>query len=257
MSMKRMAMPAAVLLVAAASMAAIGADSRETTSTCATVIGSEVCTWVVMEGGDPVELGATVPMALVESVPLDAEMVWPPRELATIPLPEEARRTLGLDHLGINWEAHGHPPATFVTPHFDFHFYNVDAAAVAAIDCADASKPAALPDGYALPDIEVPEMGTFVGLCVPKMGMHAMPSDEVHQTNPFGASMMVGYYRAQPIFLEPMVSRDLLLARKDFSLAVPPVSGLPEGVRYPTGFRAEHDEGSDEYRLVFTGFGSG
>ena len=82
--------------------------------------------------------------------------------LSIVDLPAEARESTGIDHLGINWEAHGHPPAIFMEPHFDFHFYSVSRDAVAAIDCADLSKPASAPEGYELPDIEIPDMGTLV-----------------------------------------------------------------------------------------------
>jgi hypothetical protein len=197
-------------------------------------------------------MGATIPLSLVDAVPADAEMVWPPQELASLPMPTAARAALGVDHLGVNWEAHGHPPATFMTQHFDFHFYTIDQSTVRAIDCADPAKPAGLPASYALPDIEVPGMGTLVGLCVPNMGMHAMHESELDDTGPFQASMLVGYYRGQPIFFEPMISRAQLLSREDFDLEMPAVPSA--GARYPTRFHAEYVAGSDEYRLVFSGF---
>jgi hypothetical protein len=235
-------------------VAAVLADgARTTTQTCKTVLESKVCAWVTMDGANPVEVGATVPMSLIESVPADAPMVWPPEELADIELPAEAR-ALGIDHLGINWEAHGHPPATFMTPHFDFHFYSVSRQAVRAIDCSDLSKPSSLPAGYALPDIAVPDMGTLVGLCVPRMGMHAMPAVDTDAAGPFGASMMLGYYGGTPIFFEPMVSQKLLLSGKDFTLPVPALEGLPAGVRYPRQLQATYDSKNREYRLVASGF---
>lgn len=63
--------------------------------------------------------------------------------------------------------------------------------------------------------------------------------------------MIVGYYGGRPIFVEPMVSRAQLLRRADFELAMP---ASPDGVRYPTRFRAEYVTRSDAYRLVFSGF---
>jgi hypothetical protein len=208
----------------------------------------------VVEGKSVVELGADVPLSLIESVPANAEIVWPPRALASVPMPEEARTALGIDHMAINWEAHGHPPATFLAPHFDFHFYSISQGEVGEIDCADASKPAAPPARYALPDIEAPGLGTLVGLCVPHMGMHAMPDRDVTATEPFDASMLVGYYGGRPVFFEPMVSQELLRGRSDFTLPMPSVAGLPAGVRYPSWFRGEYDAGADRYRLVFGGF---
>jgi len=236
--------------------AAASESGRTTSSSCAVALDSEVCTWVVLDGTTPVEMGATIPLSLIESVPADAPMVWPPEELLSLPMPAAAREATGIDHLGINWEAHGHPPATFMTRHFDFHFYSITEADVRAIDCGDLSKPADLPAPYALPDIEVPGMGAFVGLCVPSMGMHAMHASQVEETDPFEASMILGYYSGTPIFFEPMISQSLLLRRADFTLAMPTVRDLPEGVSYPSRFRAEYLPGSDAYRLVFSGFSS-
>ncbi|HSM60318.1 MAG TPA: hypothetical protein VK849_05950 [Longimicrobiales bacterium] len=224
---------------------------------CSHVMGSEVCTWVRMSGDTVLELGASVPLALIEGAPADAPMLWPPDQLGVVLLPDQARRALGLDHLGINWEAHGHPPPPFMTPHFDFHFYNTSQGRVQAIDCSDLAKPARLPEGYELPDIVHPEAGMLVGLCVPAMGMHAMPAEDVAGTELFGGSMVVGYYRQAPIFFEPMLSQALLMKRADFTLPMPVVEDLPEGVRYPRAFRAEYDAEGQRYRFIFGGFAEG
>jgi hypothetical protein len=164
-----------------------------------------------------------------------------------------ARTSLGLDHLGINWEAHGHPPGPFLTPHFDFHFYNVTRQRLAGLDCADVSKPAVLPRGFALPDIDVPGLGTLHGLCVPTMGMHAMPVDDMNADGPFGATMVIGYYEGKPIFIEPMVSRERLLQRTSFALDVPAID-VPKGVRYPRHFAAKYDAANERYDLILSGF---
>jgi len=256
MGPKRIATSVALVLSVPALAALSGPGTRTTPRSCTTVLESQVCTWAVMQGDRAVELDATVPLALIEAVPSDAEMVWPPKELATVALPAEAREALGIDHMGINWEAHGHPPTHFMTPHFDFHFYNITPSQVQAIDCADASKPSKLPAGYALPDVDVPGLGTLVGLCVPRMGMHAMEQQETKETDPFQASMMLGYYAGKPIFFEPMVSRARLLQASDFELDVPAVQGLPSGVEYPSELRAEYDATKKQYRLVFSGFPS-
>jgi len=255
MSPKRIVLAIALLLGATVAATAVRRDASTTSRSCADVLQAQVCTWAVMQGQEAVELGATVPMSLLESVTTPADMIWPPQELVSVPVPEDARQALGFDHMAINWEAFGHPPESFVTPHFDFHFYNVSSDAVGAIDCSDESKPSALPSRYALPDIDVPGMGEFIGLCVPHMGMHAMLSDEVDDPAPFEASLVVGYYAGRPIFIEPMVSRDELLKGQDFSLPMPAVGGLPAGVRYPTRFRAEYDQVNKQYQLIFSGFG--
>ena len=81
-----------------------------------------------------------------------------------------------------------------------------------------------------------------------------MAEEEIEETDSFEASMIVGYYGGEPVFLEPMVSRELLLRKSDFALPVPAIENLPAGVHYPSEFRAEYDAKERLYRLVFTGF---
>jgi hypothetical protein len=243
------------LVVFLGTLAAAGREDARTVATeCTAVEGADVCTWVVTQDGAPLELGATVPISIIDGVPSNPPMAWPPVPLARVALPADAREALGVDHLTINWEAHGHPPQTFMTGHFDFHFYNLTSDEVDRIDCQNLAKPLRIPAGYALPDIDVPGLGTLVGLCVPKMGMHAMPEADERRTDAFHASMIVGYYGGTPTFFEPMVSREMLLRREDLTLPMPAVDGLPVGVRYPTKFRMEYDAATAAYRLVFTGF---
>ena len=255
MTSRTAAIVSTIVLSAAATSPGTAQVPEGAARSCGLVADQEVCTWVRMDGETVTELGATIPLKLIEGVPLDAEMTWPPAQMGAIPLPEQARKSLGIDHFGINWEAHGHPPGPFLTPHFDFHFYSVTGQELEALDCADESKPSTLPSGYALPDIDVPGLGMLLGLCVPRMGMHAMPADEIEADGPFSATMVMGYYGGEAIFFEPMVSRDRLLERSDFDLDVPPVS-LPDGVRYPTRFNAKYDGANDRYELVMRGFHS-
>jgi hypothetical protein len=180
-------------------------------------------------------------------------MAWPPVPVATIPFPDVARSGSAFDNLTLYWEPHGHPPAAFTTPHFDFHFNAISSEAVAAIDCADQSKPTRLSSRYVMPDVTIPNMGTLVGLCVPGMGMHSMPGSELDNTS-FAKTMVFGYYRARPIFLEPMVSRAELLKRRSFTLYVPSVPGQPITTRAPTEFRAIWDGRTQSYRFTFSNF---
>lgn len=239
---------------------ATGEELTEVRGACAPVFGAEVCTWEQQRGGALAELGATIPLASIAGAPADAPMTWPPVPAATIPLPAAARAA-GLADLTVDWEAGGHPPAAFMTPHFDFHFYAIPHAAVDAIDCTDKTKPSQLPAAFGLPDIDLPPemvhmtgVPTLVGLCVPKMGMHAIASSEMARTDPFTGTIVAGYYRGKPIFIEPMISRALLMKKASFDLAVPRVPGFP--AVQPTTFHAEYVAGEQAYRFTWSGFGS-
>ena len=227
---------------------------------CANVYQGQVCTWANTREGKVVELGATVPLASIENALQQSPnpMTWPPVAVASLNFPESARRGGGFTQLTMYWEPAGHVPASFMTPHFDFHFNLVSPSELRAINCADTTKPAKLPDEYVLPDIELPPpvaklMGVpvLVGLCVPQMGMHALLQSELESKDMLRGSMVLGYYHGTPIFLEPMVSQAMLLEKKSFDLRIPPIPGI--GAQ-PTGFHAYYDPARKEYRFIFSRF---
>ena len=221
---------------------------------CAEFQGANVCSWTTLDGADSLtEFGLSVPLAAIEQAPLDLPMVWPPVLGAVVRMPAQVTAAMGVDHVTIYWEPHGHPPGPYLTPHFDFHFYHVSSDAREAIDCVDLTKPSVLPAGYGLVDVEIPEVGILEGLCVPSMGMHALLASELESEEVFDGTMVIGYNRGNPIFFEPMITREMFMRRQSFELPMPEVSSLPEGVRYPTHYRAEYDAETDAYRFIFSG----
>ena len=220
---------------------------------CRPVHGADVCVWGETSGNVLVAFGATIPVGSVENAPADAPMVWPPVTAAVIPLPEAVSSATGFKVLTLYWEAHGHPPGPYLVPHFDFHFNTISADELSAIDCADSTRPGQLPAAYELPDVDIPGIGMLLGLCVPKMGMHALLGAELHAATTFQKAMLVGYYRGRPIFVEPMITRATLLERRSFSLDIPDVPDRPTSERYPTTFRADYDSTTQTYKFVFSG----
>ena len=242
----------------------VGACSKDTpiaelSGPCADVYKSPVCTWAKTRGDSLLEVGLVVPVASIENSPAQAPMAWPPAPVAVLDIPEAACPKSGLVHVSVYWETGGHPPVAYMTPHFDFHFNSIASSERSAIDCVDLSKPTVLPTAYALPDIPLPPdmakmMGVpaLVGLCVPQMGMHAVPATEVDSKEPFRATMVVGYAHGTPIFLEPMVAKAMLMEKKSFDLAIPEIPGLTGA--HPTKFHAEYDATKQQYRMIFSAF---
>ena len=227
---------------------------------CGDLFKAQVCTWARTQGTALVEVGATVPIASIENAPAaGGPMSWPPATDANLKLPESVLPQSGLTNLTVYWEATGHPPGAYLTPHFDFHFYTVPTADRMAIDCKDLVKPSALPAGYGLPDVPLPPdmakmlgVDTLVGLCVPQMGMHSAPAAELASTGVFRGTMVVGYYHGKPIFVEPMLSRAMLMEKKSFDLPIAPIPGMTGA--YPRTFHADYDAQQQQYRFVFSGF---
>lgn len=246
----------AVLLAVVVGACAANAPLVEVKGACADVFKAQVCTWAKTRGKTVVEVGALVPIASIENA--EGAMEWPPVPVARLDVPESARQQGGLTELTIYWEGMGHPPGPYMTPHFDFHFYTIAATEQDAIDCADLTKPASLAPGYVLPDVTLPPdmakmtgVATLVGLCVPKMGMHSLLATEMESKETFRGSMVIGYYHGKPVFIEPMVSKAMLMEKKSFDLAIPEIPGLGA---HPTKFHAEYDATQGAYVFTFSAF---
>jgi hypothetical protein len=252
-----------ILLVAvAAACAPKEIPVVEVAGECVDAYQAKVCTWATMKGDSVVDIGADIPVAMFQNAPEHVDMVWPPALLADVKLPDAAQAQSGLTHLTVLWESMGHPPGPFLTPHFDFHFYTVGQAERNAIDCGDLTKPATLAAGYVLPDfalpppmVELTKADTLVGLCVPQMGMHSLDATLMEGSDPFRGTMVLGYYKAGLIFIEPMISKAMLMEKQSFDLPIPAIPGRT--AVYPRAFRANYDAEKDSYRFVFSGLKAG
>jgi len=251
--------PLSILALGLAGGAAAETDRLEGEATV--LFGGSIATWAELdEIGTVTEVGVTLPMRVVAGAPAEHDHSRPFMADAVLAFPEIVRETTFLDHLGLFWEPHGHPPpGRYDTPHFDFHFFHIGKDEAAAIDCADLETrlPAeAIPAGWlpSVPPGDDPAMH-----CVPLMGFHSLPVSEfsapgVLQEGHFEQVMLGGEYGGRFIFLEPMVTVATLEARESFSMPVPWPPTLEGAGLYPTTFELRHDPAADAWDLVFGGF---
>lgn len=244
------------------SACATEAKSVDVAGECGEAFTGQICTFAQTHADSLVEVGATVALAAIAEAPVEHPMAWPPVPEAALSLPVAWNAASGLQEATFYWEAGGHPPAPFMTPHFDFHFNLISDAERMAIDCSDRAKPAALPAGYGMEDLALPPemaamtgMDTLFGTCVPQMGMHALPLSDLSATVPFRGTMVIGFYSGKPIFIEPMITKTMLLEKKSFDLAIPEIPGATGP--YPRTFRATWNEAGQNYRFAFSGFAPG
>jgi hypothetical protein len=167
-----------------------------------------------------------------------------------LPMPATGPRAV-VDHVVVNWEAAGHAPSkVYDVPHFDFHFYLVDRAAVekvvfsspAASGAPDQQPPAELmAAGYVLPP----------GTAKSKMGVHAInPAGGEFQQQPFNAAFIYGYYNRELTFIEPMVSLAYLKTKPSVSLPVPRPARYSRPGAYPSSYRVAFDEARQVYEVT-------
>ena len=238
-------------MVAAFACGARAQAKEANAATCGSLFGAKVCTSYLTQSGKVTEFSMTVPVAAIEQAPASMSMEWPPKADVAVPFATSVHEQTGFTFANIYWNAKGHTPAVYMVPHFDFHFYFIPEKEVQGIDCKDPRKPQIMPAGYAMRDEDVPGLGTLVGLCIPEMGMHAVPATDLTGKTHWEGSLVVGYYVGKPAFIEPMITRELLLRKHSFSLAVPMIEPTPD-VRYPKRFNAIYHPKSETYDFAFS-----
>jgi hypothetical protein len=152
-------------------------------------------------------------------------------------------------HVVMNWNPHGHfPDEIYGVPHFDFHFYLISAADRDKIVCDenDAEICLKMPLEEEVAPFYVPAPDGVL-----KMGWHWVDSRAPELNGKkFKATFIYGYYDAQLIFLEPMITRAYLLSKAHFSQTL----SLPAQVRvhgyYPQKYALIFDSVRDVFRVT-------
>lgn len=215
------------------------------------VSGAEIKTWAdVRIDGQVERVGVTLPLAVVQNPPVPINSLLP--DTLDLPMPSEVSSSTYINFVSLDYNPQGHPPpGVYDVPHFDIHFYAITPQQRNAILAPDPVPPSAdrIPAGYLYPPPFLVAENT-----VPMMGVHASPASDFAPGAKFTRTMILGYYNGNMNFLEPMVTRELLLKRQSFSLPVPRPATLGRATRYPTEFNAVYDPAADSYDLVFSNF---
>lgn len=219
----------------------------------AVVDGAMVATWAVVSkrSGAVMAAGATVPISLAQNMP--ARGAGPAGAFASLDFPAVVRDTTYFNHLEMHSQQNGHPappgsvnPDRNRVPHFDYHFYGVAEEQVRAIPPGPPVvqvPPDRLPAGYIQP-----------GPSEPQMGRHSAPQWSLADPAPLSTIMIAGFLpdASQMHFLEPMISRDVLLEQQDFTLDVPMPQAFDRDTQYPTSFETVFQGGA--HHFIFSDF---
>ena len=235
-------------------------------------------TYVVLQGGAPVELGVALDERALDGLPAPGTGHHGAHgEMHEYILQLPARHGTPFKFVELDWNPGGHePPGVYDTPHFDFHFYAIDKAERDAIDpaanpryAAEANAlPAAelTPQFYALP---LPPGTQPVAAAVPRMGVHLvdMRSPEIQKLlgkpeayRPFTTTFIHGAWNGQVTFWEPMITRAYIVskkaetdpARRDEVIPLPTPQRYGRPGHYPSAYRIAWDAKAKEYRIALT-----
>ncbi len=220
------------------------------------VDGNLVVSWARVHRDHGVkEVGVTIPVAVFDDMP-DEDGDGPHGAFATLDFPDVVQETTYFNHVELHSNPHGHPtgpgsvnPDRNRVPHFDLHFYAIPEELVWNIPFAAPPLPSVTPD-------RLPAGYTQPGISEAEMGRHSAPTWTLTDPGFLTTVMIAGFLpdASAMHFIEPMVRRERLLERTDFSLEPPMPAVLGQTTRYPTKCVAEYDADLDAYHFVFSDF---
>ncbi|MGH7709969.1 MAG: DUF5602 domain-containing protein [Gemmatimonadaceae bacterium] len=200
-----------------------------------------VSTYVTVQDGQPTEVGVALSEAALSGLPDQMVMLH-------LPFPAEAAG-MPYTFMMFGWNPQGHLPApTYALPHFDFHFYYIAESDVMKIPggpdpiVPDASL---IPEGFIAPG----------NPSVPAMGVHWMAAyaPELNGQR-FEKTMIYGFTRGQPAFIEPMITKAFLETKPGFATAIAQPQRFATPERYATRHTIKYDARAKEYRIAIDSF---
>lgn len=180
-----------------------------------------------------------------------------------LPMPEDliARGDVPFGWAAINWNPHGHAPAPWRAPHFDFHFYMASQADINAIrvggceffiDCDDKKRALVpVPGQYIHPD------HINVGAAVSRMGNHLIDArtPELSKENPadFTHTWIFGAYDGHITFYEPMITLEYLGRRESACHPIKQPEAWERPGYYPTVYCIRYSDRYNSYTVSLEG----
>ena len=227
-------------------------------------------------GGRTTEVGVALDERAMEGLraPDPSHGEHEDHDMLALPMPQQNRSAFKFVELDWNPRGHGDP---YAEAHFDFHFYTVSQAERDAILPSDpeyAAKAAREPAAASVPQFVI-NPATLLGIppvavAVPQMGMHWLdmrspelqmfPGGDPSKFRPFTATFIYGAWDGKFIFMEPMITRSHIMAKRSASdqavrdqvIAIPTSPSYPAGDFRPNAYRIAYDAQAKEYRIALT-----
>jgi hypothetical protein len=208
-------------------------------------------TWYETDNSNkPLRIAIAIDDAAMNSLDTDGGTGHNHENDVTLKFHPKAGETI-FNHVGLGWNPHGHEPEPiYGKAHFDFHFYEISEAAVAAIPPyeVDSTKfknwpaPDYLPATYFNPGGGVPQMGChWIDFTSPELN---------GQT--FTQTFIYGSYDGKVTFFEPMITEAFIKANPTFERAIPQPVKFSRTGYYPTKMRIAKANGVTN--IILEGF---
>ncbi|AOW11116.1 hypothetical protein [Flavobacterium gilvum] len=217
----------------------------------------KVRSWVsVNKEGFPSEIGIEItPEAFKNLSDENAKSVPPEGATIVVPLHEKAMQSTPFDHIGLNWNPHGHEPVGFFdVPHFDIHFYMISVEEQMAIPAWSPATNDAF-NNYPPPGYLPADYGTPPGPATAEaeMGKHWAPNN-LPTLLPFTKVLIYGTFDGEFIFIEPMITLNYFLSKEDFSIPYSQPDFFAKSGNYPTKYNVFHNSTNGNTYVTLSDF---
>jgi hypothetical protein len=195
--------------------------------------------WTMFSGNTPVEIGVDISAKAMESLPHHHVMM-------SLPF-HPVKNTGTYTHALVDWAPHGHEPAFYEVPHFDFHFYTQSEAERMAIGPNNIAEFDNHPELIYLPENHMAAGG------VPQMGVHwvDLMSPEF-QGQPFTRTFIYGTYDGKVTFYEPMITKEWMMEQTNTVIPIPQPQAFQEDGWYPTDYRVTYTTRPNTYTVAMS-----
>jgi hypothetical protein len=187
-------------------------------------------------------------------------------------LPIPGKGVAPFQFVELDWNPGGHePPGVYDEPHFDFHFWTAsreERASIVPTDSQFQARAEMLPPDSQRPlyyAVAAPPGAPAPG--VPLMGVHWIDTrapelqkmfGNAEAYRPFTTTFLYGSWAGRFVFLEPMITRAYIVAKKTATdpavrsevIPIPTQTQVATAGYYPSAYRVAWDETAKEYRIA-------
>ena len=169
--------------------------------------------------------------------------------------PQEVLDLTAFDHMGFNWNPHGHGPmGIYDSGHFDVHFYTISPEERHAITGFEPNISASPPPGFLPSEFFGPP-----GAVEPRMGQHWLdPSSPELQppphNHPFNQTWIYGTANSDVIFWEPMITEDFFRSNPNNTYSISQPTYYAQTGYYPTTYSITTNETDNTYSVSLNNF---
>lgn len=173
----------------------------------------------------PFDIGVEFSKTAIKTLPMEMDASMD-HENHTHPynleIPYQAKAYFPYNHISIDWAMTGHgPTGVYDKPHFDIHFYMISEIQQSNImnDIMYSSSPG---EAIAVTGPSIVPASYFPGPFVEMMGTHwiSRNAPELFSGAPFTSTFIYGTHNNEIAFIEPMVTLDMLISKKESHLSI-------------------------------------